>query len=365
MSTLDTALTGRTVLVVDDAPANLNLLASLLNPSYRVKLAPSGAKALEIALRTPPDLILLDVMMPEMDGYEVCRRLKQDERTRYIPVIFLTAMQETEHEALGFEVGAADFIHKPISPAIVRARVKTHLENKAFQDQLRDHNARLSTELDERMVQLDRLRESTLFVMISFAEFRDEDTGNHVKRTQEYVRVLATYLWEQQRHLDVLNPETIALIAKSAPLHDMGKVAIPDNILLKPGKLTVPEFEVMKGHPLHGWEMLRRAAQRMGDDTDFLTFAMEIARSHHEKWDGSGYPDQLAGDQIPLSARLMAVADVYDALISRRPYKEPMSHEMAKSYIESNSGAHFDPEIVRAFLALQHRIIEIAKQWQD
>ncbi len=354
-----------TVLVVDDAPANLNLLAGLLNSTYRVKLAPSGPKALELAMRSPPDLVLLDVMMPDMDGYEVCRRLKSDERTRHIPVIFLTAMQEPENEALGFEVGAADFIHKPISPAIVQARVKTHLQNKTFQDMLHSRNAQLSTQLDQRMVQLDRLRESTLYVMISFAEFRDQETGNHVKRTQEYVRVLATHLWEQGRHLDVLNEQTIALIAKSAPLHDLGKVAISDNILLKPGKLTVEEFEVMKRHPIHGWEMLRRAAQRMGDDTDFLAYAMEIARSHHEKWDGSGYPDKLAGQAIPLSARLMAVADVYDALISRRPYKEPHGHKMAHDFLMQGAGQHFDPEVVQAFVATQDQFQEIARQWQD
>jgi len=354
-----------TVLVVDDAPANLNLLAGLLNTSYRVRLAPSGPKALELAQKSPPDLVLLDVMMPDMDGYEVCRRLKADERTRHIPVIFLTAMQEPENEALGFEVGAADFIHKPISPAIVQARVKTHLQNKTLQDMLRHHNARLSSELDERMVQLDRLRESMLYVMISFAEFRDQETGNHVKRTQEYVRVLATELWRRGRHLDLLSPQSIELIAKSAPLHDLGKVAISDNILLKPGKLTAEEFEIMKTHPVHGWEMLRRAAQRMGDDTDFLSYAMEIARSHHEKWDGSGYPDGLAGETIPLSARLMAVADVYDALISRRPYKPPHSHADARHYLLQGAGRHFDPEVVDVFEAIQQQFLDIASQWQD
>ena len=354
-----------TVLVVDDAPANLNLLAGLLNTSYRVRLAPSGPKALELAQKSPPDLVLLDVMMPDMDGYEVCRRLKADERTRHIPVIFLTAMQEPENEALGFEVGAADFIHKPISPAIVQARVKTHLQNKTLQDMLRHHNARLSSELDERMVQLDRLRESMLYVMISFAEFRDQETGNHVKRTQEYVRVLATELWRRGRHLDLLSPQSIELIAKSAPLHDLGKVAISDNILLKPGKLTAEEFEIMKTHPVHGWEMLRRAAQRMGDDTDFLSYAMEIARSHHEKWDGSGYPDGLAGETIPLSARLMAVADVYDALISRRPYKPPHSHHDARRHILQGAGRHFDPEVVGVFIDIQQQFLDIASQWQD
>ena len=354
-----------TVLVVDDAPANLNLLAGLLNTSYRVRLAPSGPKALELAQKSPPDLVLLDVMMPDMDGYEVCRRLKADERTRHIPVIFLTAMQEPENEAMGFEVGAADFIHKPISPAIVQARVKTHLQNKTLQDRLRHNNAWLSSELDGRMVQLDRLRESMLFVMISFAEFRDQETGNHVKRTQEYVRVLATELWRRGRHLEVLSPQSIELIAKSAPLHDLGKVAISDNILLKPGKLTADEFEIMKTHPVHGWEMLRRAALRMGDDTDFLSYAMEISRSHHEKWDGTGYPDGLEGDAIPLSARLMAVADVYDALISRRPYKPPHSHDDARHHLLKGSGQHFDPEVVDVFVAIQQQFLDIASQWQD
>lgn len=354
-----------TILVVDDAPTNLNLVAGLLNRDYRVQLAASGQKALTLARRSPPDLILLDVMMPDLDGYEVCRQLKADPRTASVPVIFLTAMQEAADEARGFEVGGADFIHKPISPAVVQARVRTHLQNKAFQDFLRHSNASLQTQLDRRLAQLDRLRDSTLFVMISFAEFRDQETGNHVKRTQEYVRVLATQLWQDGLHADLLSPQAIELMAKSAPLHDIGKVAIPDHILLKPGKLTADEFEVMKTHALKGWDMLQRAAHRMGDETDFLPYAMEIARHHHEKWDGSGYPDRLAGQAIPLSARLMAVADVYDALISRRPYKEPMSHEAARAFIEQGSGAHFDPDIVRALQITQPQLIEIADTWQD
>lgn len=354
-----------TILVVDDAPTNLTLLAGLLDKTYRVKLASSGPKALELAQRSPPDLVLLDLMMPGMDGYEVCQRLKQDPRTSHIPVIFLTAMQEPEDETRGFEVGGADYIHKPISPAVVKARVKTHLQNKAFHDYLNNRNVKLQTQLETQMAQLDHLRDSTLFIMISFAEFRDEDTGNHVKRTQEYVRVLATQLWGQGLHHDVLNPDSIQLIAKSAPLHDIGKVAIPDSILLKPGKLTAEQFEVMKGHPLHGWDMLNRAALRMGEETDFLAYAMEIARSHHEKWDGSGYPDGLRGQAIPLSARLMAVADVYDALISRRPYKEPFSHEVAMTFIDEGRGKHFDGDIVDALHATQAMFIDIASQWKD
>jgi len=355
-----------TVLVVDDAPANLSVLAGLLNREYRVKLASSGAKALELVQRAPPDVILLDVMMPDMDGFEVCRRLKADPISARIPILFLTAMSQPEDEAKGFALGGADFIHKPINPPIVHARVRTHLQIKAYQDALADRNRWLQVELVSRLAQLDQLRDATLHVMISFAEFRDEETGNHVKRTQEYVRTLATWLHEQGLYPDELSPERIDHIARSAPLHDIGKVAIPDHILLKPGKLDPDELVIMRTHAMKGWEMLQRAALRMPDgDADVLQSGMEIARSHHEKWDGSGYPEGLAGEQIPLSARLMAVADVYDALISARPYKKPMSHETAVSFIHEGSGKHFDPQIVRAMDATLPQFVQIAQTWRD
>ena len=354
-----------TILVVDDAPANLSLLAGLLQGDYRVKLASSGAKALELVQRAPPELILLDVMMPEMDGYEVCRQLKAQPSSRDIPVLFLTAMTESEDEARGFAAGAADFIQKPINPVVLQARVRTHLQVKAYQDELNLRNRSLQSELALRMQQVDQLRDATLHVMISFAEFRDEATGHHVRRTQEYVRTLARWLYEQGRHLDVLNDSSIDQIARSAPLHDLGKVATPDHILLKPGRHTPQEQVVMRQHALHGWEMLRRAAERMGDDAHFLVYAMEIARAHHERWDGNGYPDGLAGEGIPLSARLMAVADVYDALISSRPYKPAMSHERALALICEGRGSHFDPELVEAFLCCQDHFLSIAQTWRD
>jgi len=358
-----------TLLVVDDTPANLSLMAGLLHQEYRVKLANSGPRALELAQREPPDLILLDVMMPEMDGYTVCRLLKRDPRTRDVPVIFVTAMSQPEDETRGFECGAVDFIHKPISPPIVRARVRTHLQLKTWQDSLRRRSTGLEVALRQRLEEVERLRDTTLFVMVSLAEFRDEDTGNHVKRTQEYVRALAEHLAEQPDCMpgrsEPLDPSTIDLIAKSAPLHDIGKVAIPDHILLKPGPLSPEELGEMRKHPLHGWEMLRRAAQRMGGEQGFLSFAMQIARHHHERWDGTGYPDRLAGRDIPLAARLMAVADVYDALISRRPYKEPYPHEDAVRRITAEAGRHFDPDVVRAMLAQQDRFIAIASTWSD
>ena len=354
------------ILVVDDTPANLSLLANLLDKTYRVQLATSGAKALEIARRNPPDLIILDVMMPGLDGYEVCRRLKADIATRHVPVLFLTALSQPEDESLGFAVGGADFIHKPFNQATVLARVATQLQVKAWQDALGDRNRWLQHELDTRMFEVDQLRDATLYVMVSFAEFRDEDTGNHVRRTQEYVRTLAQWLSQQGDDRYWLNDDQIDQLAKSAPLHDIGKVAIPDSILLKPGRLTAEEFTIMKTHAMLGWELLQRAAGRMGHDGSlFLKYAMEIARHHHEKWDGSGYPDALAGDAIPLSARLMAVADVYDALISRRPYKEPMPHADALDYIRQGAGAHFDPVVVRALEANVDQLSDIANRWHD
>lgn len=357
-----------TLLVVDDTPANLGLMAALLQSEHRVLLANSGARALELAQRERIDLVLLDVMMPELDGYEVCRRLKRDARVAEVPVIFITAMCQPEDEARGFEVGAADFIHKPISPPILRARVRTHLQVKTLQDSLRRHNADLQAELQERLGQVERLRDASLFVMVSMAEFRDEDTGNHVKRTQEYVRVLAEHLRDHpgdDPEAAALDDGLIELLAKSAPLHDIGKVAIPDHILLKPARLDPAAFEIMKTHAVHGWEMLRRAAQRMGGDATILNHAMAIARHHHERWDGTGYPDRLAGRDIPLAARLMAVADVYDALISRRPYKEPQPHDEAVARVLAESGRHFDPQVVDALRACEARFNHIAQTWHD
>lgn len=354
------------ILVVDDTPANLSLLSGLLSPRWRVLLAPSGAKALELARRQAPDLIVLDVMMPELDGFEVCRRLKADPATCDIPVLFLTALSQPEDETRGFDCGGADFIHKPFNPATVLSRVATQLEAKSWRDALHQRNQWLQQELQTRLAEVEQLRDATLHVMISFAEFRDEDTGFHVRRTQEYVRTLAHWLAAQPGNSLQLDDTQIEHIAKSAPLHDIGKVAIPDGILLKPGRLTADEWTVMKTHAMQGWEMLRRAAERLGDQGSlFLQYGMEIARHHHERWDGAGYPDGLAGAAIPLSARLMAVADVYDALISRRPYKEPMPHAEALAHIVAGSGGHFDPAVVQALLANQDTLQRIAQQWCD
>jgi len=355
-----------TVLVVDDTPDNLTLITNLLKDRYRTKIATNGEKALKVAVTgTPPDLVLLDIMMPVMDGYEACRRLKADRKTSGIPVIFLTAKAEEADETLGFEAGAVDYITKPISPPILLARVETHLQLKAVRDFLVDKAVFLEEEVLKRTREVQTIQDVTIVAMASLAETRDNETGNHIRRTQNYVRVLAKQMQTHPRFRDVLTDETIELLYKSAPLHDIGKVGIPDRILLKPGKLTPEEFEIMKTHTTLGRDAILAAEARLDVSNSFLSLAREIAYSHQEKWDGSGYPEGLSGDDIPVSARLMAVADVYDALISRRVYKAPLSHDDAVAVIVEGSGAHFDPDLVAGFVELESEFRAIAQQFSD
>lgn len=355
-----------TILVVDDTPDNLTLLSEMLRDHYVVKLAKTGKKALQIAAEAaPPDLILLDIMMPEMDGFEVMRRLKADEATRHIPVIFLSAMSAVEDEKKGLEMGVVDYIAKPVSPPILLARVANHLYIKSASDFLRDRSKFLEAEVEKRTRENLAIQNATIMVMASLAETRDSETGNHIRRTQHYVRLLAEKLRSHPRFGFYLSDETIATLFKSAPLHDIGKVGIPDRILLKPGRLTPEEFEVMKTHTTLGRDAIQAAEDRLGAPVEFLTMAKEIALYHQEKWDGSGYPTGAAGEDIPASARIMAVADVYDALISRRVYKEGMPHEKAVGIMREGRGTHFDPDVLDAFLALQDEFLAIAEQFSD
>jgi putative two-component system response regulator len=357
----------RTILVVDDTPENLSIMSDMLRETYRVKVATNGERALRIASGAElPDLILLDVMMPEMDGYEVCRRLKSEERTRDIPVIFLTARTDPNDERHGLELGAVDFITKPVNPPLVKARVHNHLILKAHADVLRDKADWLETEVRNRTLDLKKIKEAAIVALASLAETRDNETGNHIRRTQNYVRALAEQLSTHPDFAEVLDEETIQLLYQSAPLHDIGKVGIPDAILLKPGKHTHEEFEIMKSHATLGAEAIVVAEEVLEDsEKSFLRFAREIAQTHHEKWDGSGYPNGLKGEEIPLSGRLMAVADVYDALISKRVYKPAFPHEKAMAIIREGSGAHFDARIVEALDAIEERFIEIATEFAD
>ena len=356
----------RTVLIVDDTAENLTLMHSLLTDHYRTRIANNGERALKAAATEPiPDLVLLDIMMPGMDGYEVCRRLKADPVTRLIPVIFLTAKTEVEDEQAGFDVGAVDYITKPISPPIVMARVKTQLELKAAADFLRDKNTYLESEVQRRTREVQVIQDVTIMAMGSLAETRDNETGKHIRRTQNYVRALARQLQPDPKFAPDLSDAYIELLYKSAPLHDIGKVGIPDAILLKPGKLTPEEFEIMKTHTTLGRDAILAAEELIDAPSSFLRVAREIAHYHQEKWDGSGYPDRLVGEAIPLSARLMAVADVYDALVSRRVYKQPIPHDQAVEIMREGRGKHFDPLLLDAFLVIEREFQEIAERFVD
>lgn len=339
---------------------------SLLKDEYRTLIATSGEKALAIAgSDTPPQLILLDILMPDLDGYAVCSRLKANPQTRDIPVIFITGQVDLEDEVKGFEVGCVDYITKPVSPPILQARVKTQFLLAEARAVLRDQNEVLERKVQERTRELTRVQEATMVAFGSLAETRDNETGNHLRRTQQYVRALAQKLQSHPAFRDYLSPAVIDSLFRSAPLHDIGKVGIPDNILLKPGKLTQAEFEVMKTHTRLGRDSIAAAEKHLGQYSQFLSMAREIAYGHHERWDGCGYPEGLKGEEIPRSARLMAVADVYDALISERIYKPAYPHEVAVEEIRKGRGTQFDPDVVDAFLETSDELWEMSRKFAD
>lgn len=306
-------------------------------------------------------------MMPGMDGFSVCRALKEDPSTAGIPVIFVTTKSEVEDETHGFGLGAVDYITKPISPPVVLARVKTHIDLRHARESLKDQNAVLEERVRERTEELSLTQDATIVSLASLAETRDNETGRHILRTQSYVRLLAEKLSGHPKFSPQLPRETVRLVFKSTPLHDIGKVGIPDAILLKPARLTTAEFEIMKRHTVLGRDALLRAETLFGGTrrSSFLKIAAEIAYSHHEKWDGSGYPEGLAGEGIPLGGRLMAVADVYDALVTTRVYKPPRPHAEALEIMTAESGRHFDPDILDAFLALAERFRTTALAFVD
>lgn len=320
------------LLVVDDEPNNLQVLRYVLQSDYRLFFANSGERALAIAREQVPDLVLLDVMMPQMDGHAVCAALKADPATAQIPVIFITALTDSDDEAYGLSLGAVDYITKPISPPVVCARVRTHLS----------------------LVHMDELRETRLQIVQRLgraAEYKDNETGMHVIRMSHYAQRLALRAGLDAAWADEL--------LNAAPMHDVGKIGIPDAVLRKPGPLDVEEWTVMRRHPEIGAEIIGEHS------SGILRMACTIALSHHEKWDGSGYPHGLQGEQIPLEARIVAIADVYDALTSRRPYKEPWSVTQALEYIQTQAGRHFDPALTGHFAALANELPLIQARWAD
>ncbi len=346
------------IIIVDDTPANLELMAGMLKQrGYRVRTAPSGKLAIKAAQGEPPDLILLDITMPEMDGYEVCGRLKADETLRDIPVIFISALTETMDKVRAFSSGGVDYVSKPFQFEEVHARVETHLKLRHLQAELEGHNRDLEETVREKVKEISESQIATIFAIAKLSESRDEDTGRHLERVQMICRMLSLKMSENPGYGSTITEYFIENIFRASPLHDIGKVAIPDSILLKPGKLTPEEFEIMKTHATLGSETLR-AVQKQYPKNAFIDMGIDIARHHHEKWNGNGYPDGLPGDDIPLSARIMAAADVYDALKAKRPYKEPFPHEKCCEIIIKDSGTHFDPGVIEAFESIHERIRE-------
>lgn len=355
-----------TLLIVDDERLNLDVLTHLLRSSYRVRAANSGEAALRAAMSPPrPDLVLLDVSMPGMDGYTVLQHLQASPVTQDIPVIFLTALAAASDEEHGLDLGAVDYITKPIKPSVLLARVRTQLQAKQARDWMRDQKAFLEAEVARRMAETDQAQLVSIRALAHLAEIRDPETGNHILRTQAYVRELALLMRQHPRFAELLTDAYIALLTRSAPLHDIGKVGIEDSILQKPGKLTPDEWTKMKTHAQLGHDAIEQAEKDVQEPVAFLKLAKEIALSHHERWDGSGYPQGLARDAIPVSARIMALADVFDALISPRVYKPPMPVAEVRRIMSEGRGRHFDPDMADALLANFERFVEIAQQHSD
>ncbi len=344
------------ILAVDDQPQNIELLEAFLGPAgYRVVPADSGEKALEQLAQELPDLILLDVVMPRMNGFEVLRKLRADPRTQYIPVIMLTALKGIEDRVRAIEAGCDDFLSKPFDKVELLARVRSLVRIKAYHDQLLAYENRLETEvahktakLQRALLEKERAYLETIYSLSRASEYRDDNTGAHILRISLYTRVIAVKIGLKERFTKVL--------FQAAPMHDVGKIGIPDAVLLKPGKLDPEEWEIMKRHSAIGAKILK------GSKVGVIRMAERIALTHHEKWDGSGYPLGLKGDRIPLASRIVAIVDVFDALISERPYKKPFPLEKVFEILKEGEGTHFDPRMVKAFFDSQDEILTIAQQ---
>ncbi|EXJ16340.1 response regulator [Imhoffiella purpurea] len=340
-----------TILIVDDTAANLEILSELLSPEHVVRAVRSGERALRAAQSTPrPDLILLDIMMPEMDGYEVLRRLKTEPATADIPVIFVTALDTVANEMQGLELGAVDYVAKPIRPAILMARVRTHLELAALRRQLRERDVQLEFEIGRRRAESRLAQDVGIRALAHLAEIRDPGVTGHLRRIPSYLRSLAVPLRSHPRFSGFLSDDNLNTLVRSSTLYDIGKVGVPDRILLKPGKLDPAEWEITKAHTRLGRDAIEMAEMEDERSPGFLNMAKDVALHHHERWDGSGYPDGLAEDEIPISARMMALADVFDALISDRVYKAASSFAEGVDIVRDGRGSQFDPAVVDAFL---------------
>jgi putative two-component system response regulator len=347
------------ILVADDENGNRKLMEAVLLPlGYEVTLAKDGQETLEKVREDPPDVILLDIMMPKMDGFEVATRLKQGEETRIIPIVMVTSLNEVEDRVKALEAGADDFLNKPVDVSEVKARVKSLIKVKAYNDHMRNHQKELEAEVAKRTEQLrrvfgkiERASLGTIYKLSRAAEYKDEDTGSHIQRMSHYSAAVARKMG--------LNERTVEAILYAAPMHDIGKIGIPDRILLKPGKLDPDEWETMKQHTVIGQKILQ------GETEGFVRLAEVICLTHHDRWDGSGYPGNLKGNKIPLAGRIVAIADVFDALTSKRPYKAPLGVEKSFQIIKEGRGGQFDPDVVDAFFAVENEILAIKEMYRD
>jgi putative two-component system response regulator len=356
------ALIPKNIMVVDDNPANLQLLEDMLRQyGYDVRSFPLGRLALAAAAEEPPDLILLDINMPEMDGFEVCRRLRADVALSSVPVIFLSALDETKDKLAAFRCGGFDYVTKPFEQEEVQARIATQLELRELRARVERQNHDLESLVRQQVREIADGQMATIFALAKLADSRDNETGKHLERVQMLCRLLAIEMKASPNYSGTITDRYVENIYCASPLHDIGKVAIPDAILLKAGTLTDEEFTVMKTHTTHGARTLELVLEKHPANA-FVRMGIEIARSHHEMWDGAGYPDGLAGLEIPVSARIMAVADCYDALRSRRRYKEPFSHEESRDIIVRDSGHHFEPEMVSAFCKVQESFRQVSER---
>jgi putative two-component system response regulator len=359
------------ILVVDDTPANLLVLSEILGQEYNVRPAPNGRLALKAAEHMPPDIVLLDITMPEMTGYEVCEHLKANPLLAAIPVIFISALSDATEKVKGFQVGGVDYITKPFQIEEVQARIRTHLKLRQFQFELEQHNLHLEEMVQNQVREIlavnKRLQDAqmaTILAMSKVAEGRDDDTGKHIERVQHYSRSLALGLRKRSEYQDIIDDGFIENLFHATPLHDIGKVSTPDAILLKPGPLDDNEFAIMQRHAPQGARILLSVHERYPDN-EFIKMGMVIARSHHEKWNGAGYPDKLAGPDIPLVARIIALADVYDALRTKRCYKPAFSREKSNHIITVGIGQHFDPEVGAVYLEMEPEFDSICEGMRD
>ena len=354
----------KTIFLVDDDLTNLTIGENTLAGLYNVITLNSGVRLLNMLEKKAPDLILLDIEMPEMDGYEVISHIKNNKKFAHIPVIFLTAKTDTESELKGLSLGAVDYITKPFSPPLLLKRMELHLLVESQKLELIKFNENLQGMVNTRTKMVTELKNAILKTMAELVEYRDNITGAHIERTQSYLRILIEALLDSGLYHDEISSWDVELILQSAQLHDVGKIAISDEILRKPRKLTPKEFEKIKVHTEFGEKIIEKIKKNTSEQA-FLEQAKILITTHHEKWDGSGYPRGLKGEEIPLQGRLMAIADVYDALVSERPYKGAYTHKQAVSIIKSDSGTHFDPALVEVFLSVADEFLKVADKYEQ